>query len=313
MKFDLYHHHHRLQYLLLSSRFQNMVNHVGKSPLDKILVLNNSTHTVIIEYTDGVIEKQKCESTFFAKSAIESVEKSIDTKGKKKLYFRPLYSETLSNSLKLMLLDHDWELCSLLPWSYYAGNYIAFYEKRKEIRNFVINNENRKNKNLLFFGRLNDIIYPKIDTALGSKYPVKRNEIKAVLAEDDIIKHPSRSERLTKFSNEVGMSINVVANATEGLQTLNHLCNASSLIQPHGVSVRHNIYEGMMLGIPSIIENTSYNPELFELFQQVNFENETQVIDFKNVEHQNLLIDFFETNMIPDAIINKLIKKCQND
>ncbi|NBV29596.1 hypothetical protein EBS02_11410, partial [bacterium] len=69
MKFDLYHHHHRLQYLLLSSRFQSIVNHLDKSPLDKILVLDNPTHTIIVEYTDGVIEKQLRESTFFAKNA----------------------------------------------------------------------------------------------------------------------------------------------------------------------------------------------------------------------------------------------------
>ena len=85
------------------------------------------------------------------------------------------------------------------------------------------------------------------------------------------------------------------------------MCNSKVLLQPHGVSVRHNIYEGMMLGIPSIIENTSYNPELFGLFQQISFEENSKIEIIDNVENQNLLIDFFETKMTPDAIINLLI------
>jgi hypothetical protein len=310
MKFDLYHHHHRLQYLFLSKKFQNIINHVGKSPIDKVLVLNNLTHTIVIEYTDGVIEKQLCESTFFAKNVIDTIEKSIDTKGKKKIYFRPLYSDNLSQSLKLMLDDHGWDLCSLFPWSYYAGNYIAFYEKRKDIRNFVFSN-NRKN--LTFFGRTSDIIYPKIDRNLGTDYPVKRSEIKEIIDEDDIIKHPSRIKRLENFSKSNNVNINVVSNSSEGLQSLNHICNSRLLIQPHGVSVRHNIYEGMMLGIPSIIERTSYNIELFGLFQQINFDENEKIEIIDNVENQNTLINFFETKMTPDAIIDLLIKKVLHD
>lgn len=306
MKFDLYHHHHRLQYLFLSKKFQDIVNHVGKSPLDKILVLNNSTHTIVIEYTDGVIEKQQCESTFFAKKVIDTIEKTIDTKGKKKIYFRPLYSDHLSKSLKLMLNDYEWDLCSLFPWSYYAGNYITFYEKRKEIRNFVFSNQR---KNLTFFGRTNDIVYPKIDKILGTDYPVKRSEIKQTLNEDDVVKHPSRIERLTNFSKSNCVNINVVSNSPEGLESLNHICNSKLLIQPHGVSVRHNIYEGMMLGIPSIIERTSYNIELFGLFQQIDFHENEKIEIFDNVENQNILIDFFETKMTPDAIVDLLFNQ----
>jgi hypothetical protein len=305
MKFDLYHHHHRLQYLFLSKKFQSIVNHVDKSPLDKILVLNNKSHIIIVEYTDGVIEKQLCESTFFAKKVIDTIEKLFDTNQKKKIYFRPLYSDSLSQSLKLMLNDHGWDLCSLLPWSYYAGNYIAFYEKRKDIRNFVFSNHR---KNITFFGRLNEIVYPKIDTKLGSKYPIKRSDVKEILEESDIIKHPSRTDRLNNFSKANNVNINVISNSSEGLQSLNYICNSKVLLQPHGVSVRHNIYEGMMLGIPSIIENTSYNPELFGLFQQISFEENSEIEIIDNVENQNLLIDFFETKMTPDSIVDTLIK-----
>ena len=306
MKFDLYHHHHRLQYLFLSKKFQSVVNHVGKSPIDKILILNNLTHIIVVEYTDGVIEKQLCECTFLIRKVIKSIEKSIDIKGKKKIYFKPLYSGNLSQSSKQLLDDYGWDLCSLFPWSYYNANYIPFYEKRKDIRNFVFSN-NRKN--FTFFGRTNDIIYPKINKSLGSDYAVARSEIKEILDEDDVIKHPSRIKRLENFSKSNNININVVSNVQEGLRSLGHICTSRLLIQPHGVSIRHNIYEGMMLGIPSIIETTSYNTELFSLFQQTNFDENEKIEIVDSVESRNILIDFFETKMTPDAIVDLLLNQ----
>lgn len=309
MTYDLYHHHHRLQYLTLSSKFQDSTHHAGKSPIDKIMVLIGKSSACVIEYTDGVIDQQEQESTFFASQVLDKVETHFDVSGKKRIYFRPLYSQTLSSSLETMLKERGWSLRGLYPWSYYAGNYIAFLSNRKAIREYV---RTQRKEGAFFFGRLHDIAYPKVDVPPGEKYPVKRSESKHVLSSEDFISRPSRRERLKNFAVSHGLNIKIVESSAEGRETIQSIMNASFLLQPHGISVRHNIYEGMLLGIPSIIEKTSYNTELFDNFTQWNFDEGEPPINLGrcNLEGDKL-IDVFEMHMTPDAIVASILKEME--
>jgi hypothetical protein len=256
---------------MLSSLLRNSTSHVGKSPIDKTIVLNCKEYIAVVEYTDGVIEQQERECVHFTNEVIKAVNQSFDTKTKKKFYFKPLYSKSLSSSTELFLSNQDWEFNSIHPWSYYSGNYAAFFHQRNEIRKAI---KTESKNEITFFGRFNDSHYSKIDYPLGENenFKTKRSYHSDCLKEEDIVSRPSRKQRIQNFEKAHDVKVKLYENVCEGIETINAMKNAKILLQPHGISVRHNIYEGMMLGINSIVETTSYNPALFNMFHQYSFD-----------------------------------------
>lgn len=321
MKIDLYHDHHRLNYIINSKTIQDNCQRVGNSIIEKTACFVTKASVSVVEYTDGGIEEQNCESTLFPQMVIDKIEKNLSVIGKKKNYFRPLYSKKMSSSLEVMLKDRGWELKTLMPWSYNPDNYMFFYNNRKELRKSI---DYKNRENFLFLGSLRDYQYSRHDTTLGTKYPVAHVSIlpKDKITNENFHNHPSRKERISAFEFANQCKVKISSNILPGLSCFHEMKKYSWLVQPHGVGIRHNVYEGMCLGIPSIIEKTSYNPELFSLFPMSTFEKVEnpitqrrilEVIENEN-ERVNLsktLIDFFELHLAPDRIANNLLAQIE--
>lgn len=323
-KARLYSHHHRFDYLMRSNVLQDLTVLSGRCPVDKTMLIVGDDYAAVVEYTDGVMEVQGQESTSFAKMTIDKIQKSgIDFDNKRKFYFRPLYSETLSKSLKEMLHEEGWQLKSLMPWSFYAGNYQFFLDNRKSLRDIVHQKSNKKD--FLFLGNLQQDLRPcKIDTSFGTKYPVIHCDIVKNLSEKNFISFPSRSQRILNFEKTNNCKVHVKSNVRQGLSCFEAMNEFKLLVQPHGVSVRHNIYEGMCLGIPSVVERTTYNSSLFSMFPMSDFTEKEDTSTRERIDkiinddshredlRQNM-IEYFEQNMLPDSIICSLFKQVNGD
>jgi hypothetical protein len=320
-KTKLYSHHHRFNYIVNSSALQDSTTLAGSCPIDKCMLLADEDYSAVIEYTDGAIELQGQESTSFAKMAITKIQSSgIKLHDKRKFYFRPLYSETLSKSLKEMLHEEGWQLKHIMPWSYYAGNYQYFVNNRKSLREIVFQNKNRKD--FLFLGNLDQKFRPcKIDKSLGTKYPVSHCDVLKTFTEENFLDYPNRKTRIINFEKSNNCKVHIESNVAQGSKCFDLMNSFKILVQPHGVSVRHNIYEGMCLGIPSVVEKTSYNKSLFSLLPMSDFSEKPEDISTQEMINKMLhddnymkelrekLITFFEQNMLPDAIVSSIFEQ----
>lgn len=75
----------------------------------------------------------------------------------------------------------------------------------------------------------------------------------------------------------------------------NILLSNKILYQPHGVGLRHSIYEGMALGIRSIIEPSTYLPHELEKVTMSSYNEEIET--------------YFEENLTPKNILNSVFSQ----
>lgn len=80
--------------------------------------------------------------------------------------------------------------------------------------------------------------------------------------------------------------------------------------QPHGVGLRHSIYECMMLGVPSIIPECSY---LDDITRKCNiiYSGELPVLSNRRIDLEHACVESFEAFMTPQAIVSSVFNQLQ--
>jgi hypothetical protein len=281
MKYKLYHHHHRLDYIAECKYSLNNFEYCGKSLHDKTAMIANENNVIIVEYTDGQSVGQ--EDVSFVKNILEYTKYFFDNPKQKIFYVRPACSITAQIDIKNYLKSQNVIFFNCLPWPYTKENYQNLLSHRFELRK-----EGKRRLDLPAF--------------IGN---TRHNEI-----------HSLRRQKLENFYDTYKKQICIFEDSRKA-DYLRVMLTHRVLLQPNGVSVRHNLYEGFLLGTPSIVEKTSY---LGNIPDNVYIEDDfcvktQQEYRVKKLLSDNLYfteirsnaIDFFERNMLPDQIIKSIM------
>lgn len=82
--------------------------------------------------------------------------------------------------------------------------------------------------------------------------------------------------------------------------------------QPHGVGLRHAIYECMALGIPSIIPECSYLDDITRRCNIV-YSGTLPKLPDRRLDLEQACIDAYETYMTPEAIVSDVIRQLREN
>ena len=282
VKYKVYHSHHRLDYIMQSKFAYSNFKPGGNTPIDKSACLMNSQNLIIIEYTDGVFEGQ--ENPDWAKKTLEAVKKTLNPGDRKIFYVRPACSLVQQKDLRTYLESQGVTLLNCLPWSYNRRGYQDLLGIREEVR---------KSTNL----RPSEPGF--IGTVSGTHGP-----------------HKVRSQKISCFDSKYQTKTRIYTKAWDS-DFIQAVISHRLLLQPVGAGVRHNIYEGFMLGTPSVVEKTTYLSNMpSDIFVIDDFVSDSTCDRISKIltpgdssfeEIRQKAMDFFETRMLPDAIIKDVI------
>lgn len=231
------------------------------------------------EYRDGVTDDVPSEG-------IDTLEASFANRDISKpfVYIKPNWSNTKCAAHTTWANQHNVAILTCPKWSMYHHTYAPIVNDRTRARTF-----RHKNLNTHFKGR-------QFFLFAGTPTP----ERESWLAK-------ARATWSNEFS-ELNIPTDVVYE-----HYVNSLMGASYAFQPHGIGPRHQTYECMALGVPSIIPESSYLDDVVRSCNIiVNDELPTDLPIPGSSEYLELsqrCIDAWETHMTPQAITNHVLKQ----
>lgn len=124
---------------------------------------------------------------------------------------------------------------------------------------------------------------------------------------------PTRREQLTALSMHF-KKIDVFTSLSTD-EYASEMLSRKAVFQPHGVGLRHAIYEAMMLGVPSIIPECSYlNATTREhnviIPEIVTAKDSIRALDDIDKINCEAMIDAFEHSMTPESIVSNVLSQC---
>lgn len=284
MKYRVYHSHHRLDYIMQSKYASENFDRGGNTPIDKSACLMSDKSLVIVEYTDGVFEGQ--ENPEWALKTLEAVRKKLHPGDRKVFYVRPACSSIQQRDLRTHLESQGVTLLNCLPWSYNRKGYQDLLGARTEIRK---------------------VSPPRLLTP---------GFIGAVSAPQG--PHTLRLKKIGNFDSKYLTKTKIYTSSWDG-DFIKAMLSHRVMLQPVGAGVRHNVYEGFMLGTPSIVEKTLYLSNMpGDVYITDDFSSDFREEKVSRIltpgdsafeEIRQKAIDFFETRMLPDEIIKDIVRQ----
>jgi len=325
--FDLFYGCPRFDFLLQD----DYITKYCKSVNQTFQILNNSPIIIFVgndfniywEYRDGVMDVSPVESCVVLYKIIE------EYGNKPFVYVKPNFSTLKCRNIIKLANENNGVVISSGKWSY-GDFYRKFYKDRVELRKSNV--FDKKKRNTVFVGRLRvDRPTPRVVADFSNsqyKYPIYRSQI------DDLKNSPDDS--VSRLQTEIQgypqrpwfvekLRESLPVDHIEGL-SVDELpaayLESKILFQPHGVGPRHNIYEGMMLGIPSIIPECSYLDDVTrehnficsEFMHHIPVEAIKNLLDSPQLykEKREEIIDIFESNMTHRLLIDRAFNHIEN-
>jgi len=193
-------------------------------------------------------------------------------KNKKQFYVKPNFCNEKSIKIIDFARSNHVTLITTMPWSYYSAM-LQIHARRFELRKLK-----RFNDAVMFAGCQNDRIdtfFKRSQHILAAKSLYKNYEIVSGLHHNDYI---------------------------------NKIVETGWAHQPHGVCLRHSIYECLALGTPSIIPHCSYLKK--EISDTSLIYHDLSLPKISSETLQNLsqkCIETYESFMTPEKILNSVL------
>jgi hypothetical protein len=191
---------------------------------------------------------------------------------KRFIYVKPNWSDVKCTQHRAIAQREGIDIVTCAPWSYYDkvmfGD-VRAYARRNELRKMVLSRDLR----VKFLGRLTD-----------SRLPV-----------------------LKQAQQTYGYAFSINGGLLPQ-QYVSEVVSASHCLQPHGIGLRHSIYECMALGVPSIIPESSYMHATTRHANLV-YQKALPILYGRSTELEKACIDVYETYMTPEAIVGSVLKR----
>lgn len=280
----------------------------GQSPIQKTTIIETKNYNIIWDMTDGIFDCQQPEPVGIMYKYIELY------KNKNFLYVKTNYSAKQCIHHHSLAQENSGFVISCPKFSLYP---IAtkILNNRKEWR------KSTKNGNKIVYAGKDHGPYLQPTYYKGNKkfkYPISWREALQLFNLKDSpqtwedIQYPSRPQQIEHFKKEF-QDIFIDKGHISASEYLNTLREGNAIFQPFGTSIRHSVWEAMMLGIPSVMEDISYiQPDMKHLI--ITYEKKAQKDDILNkmssINRQEI-IDYFESNMTPEKIVQSVLNKAK--
>lgn len=276
----------------------------------KTMLWETEKAQVFWEYHDGIIDEVDCESVQKLYLCLQNRDKN-----KKMFYVKPNFSKKTCQAFEKIAQNENIKILTCPKWSSYDFTILTckLYEDRKRIRQ-----EHQKHikNDIMFFGsdtpyhfNVNKIWCEKLGCYITSDdaylFDIVTPISNEIINDRKIILKIAQNLWGNKFSSISGLHPADYVKHLRGQRTP----TPAICFQPHGVGLRHAIYECMMVGIPNIIPENSYLDNHIRscniIFKDLNELSSISIERNKDLE--DLCIETFETYMTPEAIISNVI------
>jgi len=296
---------HRFNYLFKEF---GKLGSVGNTPIPKTTIIQYPNYNIIMDMTDGIIDE------FNFKETVGILYSYLDLfPNKKYFYVKVNYSPICSSNLDLLASETNGIVLTCGKFSLYPTG-ASLFNNRKELRKGIT----LKNK-VEYSGRDHGKYHMPEDYN-GSrkfKYPVSWREAKDYLGLGDSstngwkeLNFTDRNQQVKNIEEKLGDLFSNLGHVNKD-RYVKSIRDGNIQYQPFGTSIRHSTWESMILGVPSLMSPSSYISEDMKdliVFDDVSKEEIMEKISTISKEQ---VIDYFESNMTPEKILQNLFKKIQ--
>lgn len=285
--------HSRFRYLLPGlARYASSISH---SAPDKAMFMFGKHYDVYWEYHDGVRDAVPRESTWRLYSVLRAANPQ-----KPWVYVKPNLSK--STGFLALAAERGGHVVTCPKWSYYPA-YESIIGNRKALRSnrsvagpvmFAGSLREQSHENELFFGH-------PFEHGVAVADAVRERASNLPLPAS-VVTRPTRADQLASLRKRMPVE------HVDGLSPdayIKKLLACEATFQPHGVGIRHGLYEAMALGVPSILPASSYIDASQRAGSFVVADDEALTgIDVLALPSSDAVIEVFESSMLPDRIVD---------
>lgn len=268
---------------------------------------------VFWEFHDGVIDEVPRES-------LERLWLCLQRRDPKRqfVYVKPNLSATGSAAVIEFARQHGVLLLTCPKWSYYDDVMIHcnLFRDRERLRRARNTKDPRQ---ILFMGGIGSYTFDKsVYRQLPYSYGISGQDARLFKLEGAPNHEPlviDRQNTLSIAQTKWGSRFSALT-SLHPYNYIQHLIGQRDpmpafCFQPHGVALRHAIYESMALGIPSIIAECSY---LDDITRRCNiiYDGDLPDLPDRRPDLEQACVEAFETYMTPKAIVDNVLNQLRN-
>lgn len=256
------------------------------------------------EYHDGIFDLVPRESVHTLWQCLQHRDKN-----KKFIYVKPNFSETRCVFHKALVEEVNGALITCPKWSYYENVMPYIHQNRHALRK-----QNKQPFTITFLGKRQDYTSDK-SMFIDNEHPYGVAGVDATLFGKTCDPDPVTYERCKELDRVQAFYGDCFFQRTTDAEKVYYsrkLSQTNYSFQPHGVGLRHSVYESIALGTPCIIPEISYLDDITRNCSIIYDGKLPSVEQLIQTDLAQLCIDTYETHMTPEKIVNNVLQQLKN-